>query len=205
MADGIIVDVPDYSVQAVHLDHHIPCLGFAVEEKQRLNIWRTRVSDMQLGVGPWLDDLKRAILCGAPDDKPITASWVEEGNRIQAVHPLGTLRGLVEITRGQKVVYVTDTGFTPGNRDRIVRLAEHADQLFIESAFLDADADIARQKMHLTARQAGEIAGLAGVRRFQQFHFSPRYVDQANHLIEEANIAFGLSNAAPGIKHDMKG
>lgn len=189
--DGIIFDEANYRVRTVQLDHRIPCLAFSIEEKQHFNVWRNKVAAMGLGVGPWLRELKEAVVRGDPDDTIITARWREHGKPLEAGYPLYKLRQeLLQVTPGQKVAYVTDTGYTPCNVKNIVTLAQNADHLFIESAFLEEDADIAKRKMHLTARQAGDIARRAGVRRFTQFHFSPRYEGRASEFLREAMSAF---------------
>src|SRR5215470_11132692 len=41
---GELIDTPELSVQAAHLDHRIPCLGFAVAEKTRLNVRPERLA-----------------------------------------------------------------------------------------------------------------------------------------------------------------
>ena len=90
---------------------------------------------------------------------------------------LGDLkRKIVGITPGQKIAYVADCCYTRDNVERIVTLAQGADLFFCEAAFLEEDSDKARDKGHLTARQAGLIAREAGVKLLQVFHFSPAIV-----------------------------
>jgi ribonuclease Z len=88
--------------------------------------------------------------------------------------PLGLLKKeIMKITAGRKIAYVVDCAFSDANVDKVVRLAKDADTLFIEAAFLDADAALAETRRHLTARQAGTIARLAGVKRLVTLHYSP--------------------------------
>jgi ribonuclease Z len=55
---------------------------------------------------------------------------------------------------------------------------------------LDVDAEKARDRYHLTARQAGLMARKAHVRELVVFHFSPRYTGQGEVLEREAMEAF---------------
>jgi ribonuclease Z len=182
--DGTILEEEEFRIKGVVLDHGTPCLAFAFEEKLRVNVWSEGLKSLRLGVGPWLNEAKRAVRRGAPDDSEIFVS------RDRSI-PLGVLKQhALRMARGQKIAYVVDAAYHEENVGRIVALACGADQLFIEAAFLDADADIAAQRRHLTARQAGDIAKRASVARFVPFHFSARYRDQEDRLRREADQAF---------------
>jgi ribonuclease Z len=170
------------------LEHRTPCLAFAVSEPEHVNIWRNRLGELGLVVGPWLSALKAAVFRRLPDDTPMQVRW---GSGEGGTLPLGHLRErLVSITPGQKVAYVTDAANSPANRAAIVDLARGADVLFIEAVFADADAAIAADRAHLTAGQAGELARLAGVARVEPFHFSPRYAGQEARMLAEVDAAF---------------
>jgi len=189
--DGVLVDEPGFRVRTVFLEHRTPCLAFAVEEKAHVNIWKNRLDEMGLPVGPWIRDLKETVLEGAPDDTPVCASWKEKAERKDRVLMLGELKArALQIVPGEKLCYVTDAAFSEQNARRIVELAKGADLLFIESVFLDEDADQAQVKCHLTARQAGEIARAAGARAVVPFHFSPRYAGREGELRAELELAF---------------
>jgi len=189
--DGVLVDEPGFRVRAAFLEHRTPCLAFAVEEKAHVNIWKNRLDEMGLPVGPWIRDLKDAVLNGASDEAPIRAWWNEGGERKERVLALAELRAqALRLVPGEKLCYVTDAAFSEQNVQGIVGLARQADLLFIESVFLHEDADQARRKCHLTARQAGEIARAAGARVVVPFHFSPRYAEREAELRAELERAF---------------
>jgi ribonuclease Z len=179
------VRAPGFSVAAEVLEHSGPCLGFRLQEDLHVNILKPGLAELGLSPGPWLTRFKRALAAGEDAAREFAVDG--PGRR----WPLGELaRRIARITPGRTVAYVTDVADSPRNREAIVRLARGADLLFIEAAFLHRDRGLAAARHHLTARQAGEIAGLAGARRFRIFHFSPRYEGREALLLEEARAAY---------------
>jgi ribonuclease Z len=142
-------------------------------------VWKNRLAEIGLSVGPWLNDLKRAVAEGLPDDTPIHGRALAE------------LKPALELTPGQKIAYVTDLVYSAGNEGRVARLAADADLLFIESVFLSSEAEHAARKFHLTAEQAGRIARAARARNVVPFHFSPRYLGREHELRAEVMAALG--------------
>jgi len=188
--EGVLFEQDGLCARATHLDHRIPSLGYSVQEDTHLNVRTDELERLGVPPGPWLNAVKEAMRAGAPDDSEIEARWRADGEVRTRSLTLGELRALVRITPGQKLVYVTDTVYSHDNRRRIVELARDADVFFCESLFVDADRDQASKRYHLTARQAGTMARLAGVRRLETFHFSPRYDGEAERLQREAQATF---------------
>lgn len=189
VVDGIIYCEPTFRVSTALLEHRTPCLAFAIEEAAHINIWKSRLAELGLPIGPWLRELKRAVIEERPDDYPI-----EIRSRAMSLGehemPLGRLRDVLTITPGQKIGYVTDAADTAANRAAIIRLVHKADLLFIEAAFAKSDATLAAERAHLTTAAAGQIARDAGVRRVEPFHFSPRYTGQEQRMLNEVLAAF---------------
>lgn len=189
---GVLVDDPLFRVEAVHLDHKIPCLAFALAEVERINIDPERLKRLGLSTGPWLTEFKRLVRAGVPDDTVVRAPCGDETGEAFQELLLGDLRDrIVTITSGQRLVYVTDTLYSGENRRKIVALARDADILFCEAMYLEQDRDCATERHHLTARQAGLLAREAHVKELVVFHFSPRYQECPETLYHEAAEAFG--------------
>ena len=209
---GTLYEEPAFRVSAVILDHKMPCLGFSIRERFHVNIIKDGLNALGLTPGPWLTEFKQALYNQAD---PASKFEVKFDRQKPAKHfILGELADkIARITPGQKISYITDVMYSQSNRKRIVALVKGSDHLFIEAAFLDQDLELANIKHHLTARQAGHLAGTAQVKQMTVFHFSPRYTGMEEQLREEARAAwersfgqtaeefdFGIRNGECGVK-----
>lgn len=183
---GVLCREPSFQVRAALLDHGIPVLAYLLEEPRHLQVLKGSLDRFGLEPGPWLGDLKEAVLLGLPQDHPI-----EVAPRQRGPIPLGWLRDRILRERsGQKIAYVCDARDCEANRKRIVELVRGADLLYIEAAFLEEDRKRADATAHLTAWTAGRLAAEAGVSRVVPFHLSPKYAANPQRVTAEVERAF---------------
>jgi ribonuclease Z len=140
-------------VVAKALEHRVTAIGYRLEEPEG-----TRLDG---------DALAAAGIRGADVARLMAEGRFEVEGR---VHELGTF---ARRRPGQSMAFIMDTRLC----DAAVELAAGVDLLVCESTYLDAQADLARDHFHLTARQAGWLAREAGARRLVLTHFSQRYPD----------------------------
>ncbi|MTI81706.1 MAG: MBL fold metallo-hydrolase [Firmicutes bacterium] len=109
-------------------------------------------------------------------------------------HPLPAYAVSIEDEKG-RMVFSGDTARTKQLED----LARGANLFLCEASGLDKDVDFVK-KGHLTARQAGELAKAAGVKKLVITHLYPEY--SINDLTIQASE--GFQNAAAVAKEDAK-
>lgn len=189
---GKLVEEPAFFVEASLLDHRIPCLGLSLTENFYINILKEGLKDLGLPVGPWLNLFKKAIYHEQDAQSEFVVRWKESGGTIrEKVFILGDLmRKIAKISPGQKITYIADVVGSSANFEKMIELARGADHLFIEAAFLHNEKEVAAKKYHLTAKEAGEVAGKAGAKHLHLFHFSPRYRNRSADLEREAKEAY---------------
>ncbi|MHA7180364.1 ribonuclease Z [Arthrobacter sp. MDB2-24] len=90
---------------------------------------------------------------------------------------------------GRRFAFVMDTAVCDG----AAALADGTDLLVMESTFSNDDAALADQYLHLTAGQAGALAGSGGAGTLVLTHFSSRYDDVAV-LADQARAAAGAAD-----------
>ncbi len=185
LTNGRVLDDSDVVVNCTLLDHRLPCLAFAVREQATSHIVEEKLAATQLPIGPWLYAFKQALRRNLPAETMIAIDETHGTRR------LGDLKhALTEDSPQRKICYVTDCQFNARNAERIIKLVEGADILFIEAKFADADSELARSRYHLTTSQAGGLAARARVDRVEAFHFSERYDGREKQMLEEVRSAF---------------
>jgi ribonuclease Z len=189
--DDVVHDETTFRVRGRFVDHDIPCLSYVIEEKAHVNVAKDRLEAIGVGVGPWLRELKHAVLTDAPGTTPIEVQWRDRDGEHSMTQTVDDLRHLVlDIAPGQRIGYVTDLRYTDANVKTLSELLPDVDMLFIESVFLDEDAEHGARKNHLTAGQAGHIARTVRAKAVKPFHFSPRYEGRAAEVIAEMQAAW---------------
>jgi ribonuclease BN (tRNA processing enzyme) len=115
-----------------------------------------------------------------------------------AAHPVETWMMRVEHDGGV-LAYSADTGPC----DRLVEVARDADLALFESSFEEGRDDAAPPELHLTGRQAGELAHRAGARRLVLTHLPP-WNDPDTSLAAAAAVYDGpLGLARPGATYEL--
>jgi ribonuclease Z len=167
-ADGVIAETPEYTLEALALDHLVPTVGYRLTEPDGHRMLPDRLADHGVA-GP---DVGRLIRDGAV----VTARGPVRLDQVS------------EPRRGQRFAFVMDTRLC----DAAFELAAGADMLVCESTFAAADEGLAATYGHLTTVEAGRIAQEAGVRLLVLTHFSQRYdTDAGTRLLDEAGTSFG--------------
>ena len=160
-----------FYIRAFPLAHTKTCVGYTLEELDRPGEFSPeKAKALKVPMGPLWGKLQKGESVTASDGKTVTPDQV-----------LGPSRS------GRKFSYVTDTLYKPSIADEV----RGSDLLICEGMFEDALIDQAREKKHMTAKQAATIARDAGVKRMAMIHYSPRYTDrELSVLLDEARTIF---------------
>ncbi|HON37804.1 MAG: MBL fold metallo-hydrolase [Desulfomonilia bacterium] len=180
-----ISEGPRYTLDAVILEHTVPCLAYVLKEPFHLNILKNAFAGRGYIPGAWLDTLKAHIFAGRMDEL-ITVSTHGGTEKVRVSR---LKEELVITTPGQSVAFVTDISCSPENIAALKGPAHGADMLFIEAYYLHELKDHAAARGHLTARQAGMIAGMLGAGQVFPMHVSPRYHDRLGEIRAEVEAA----------------
>lgn len=165
---GKVLEADDLEVFAFPVQHRGPgCFGYLFREKPRRPFLVEKAEALGVPAGPE----RRRLVAGESVTLP-------DGRVIHPDQVLGPSRP------GACLAHVGDVARTDG----LAEFVRAADLLVIEATYLEAEAEMAREFGHLTARQAALLAREADVRQLVLTHISRRYRDW--EVLEEAQALF---------------
>lgn len=177
-----------YQVRCIELDHRTPSLAYSIEEKLALSVNVRRIDEMNLLKGPWIGKLKHLFLFGNLE-REILRIERKDGSFLDM--PAAALASDILLPRQrQKLAYATDGAASPENRAKLLSLARDAGWFFAETCFLDADRTLAEATKHFTARFIAELAHDAHVKTLVPTHFSKRYLNRPEAVLDEIRKYF---------------
>ncbi len=154
-AAGDVLELGDHTLRAEPLEHRDTTFGYRIDEPDGWTAVPARLAHYGI-------------------EGPAVGRLIRTGS-IETPHGTVGREQVCDRRPGQSLAFVMDTVPCEGAE----RLADGVDLLIMESTYLHAEVDLARRYKHTTARQAGELAAAAGVRRLLLTHFSARYPDSA--------------------------
>lgn len=160
-----------FKVRAFPLEHTKTCVGYTLEEDDRPGEFNPEEAlKLKVPRGPLWGKLQHG-----------QSVVNEEGREIKPEQVVGQAR------KGRKFSFVTDTLYLP----TIACEVKNSDLLICEGMFSDDCADQAKEKKHMTSRQAATIAKDAGAKRMALIHYSPRYNDKdLDVLLQQARQVY---------------
>jgi ribonuclease Z len=167
---SVVYEGEGYRVRAHPLRHTRPCVAYTLEEDTR--------------PGEFHPD--RAVELGVPRG-PLW-SRLQAGETVEGQGgPVAPAQVLGPARPGRKFSFVTDTIPVSG----IPQFVAGSNLLICEGMFEHELIESARDKKHLTALQAAQIAVEADVRKMGLIHYSPRYTKrELRRLLDEAQAVF---------------
>jgi ribonuclease Z len=181
---GIVVDEPDYRIEARLMDHGVPCAAYCVREKPRSNVNTDALAQLGLAPGPWLKAVKDPA---ADPDTAVQAGGVS--------YRVGQLRQrLLIVTPGESIAYLTDFRLDEPSEERLVAMLAGCQTIVCENNFRDQDRDLAHRWFHMTSAEVAGLASRVKPQKLVLFHLSDRYA-QAEWQEQLAEVRAGFPGA----------
>ena len=160
----------DRSVQvfSIPLKHRIRCCGYYFKEKElSRHILKDAIEKYRIPISQ-INNVKAGLDFVMPNGEVIK-------NELITTPP----------TPARSFAYCSDTVFRP----EIAEMIKGVDLLYHEATFAESEKQLCSKVYHSTAKQAAEIARLAGAKQLMLGHYSSRY-DDLSILQKEASEVF---------------
>ncbi len=164
---GKFFETDDFYLEAKSMTHGIPCNAYSFVVKDKLRIDKKKLSKSKIPSGPLISKLKQG--------KDVSY----KGKKYKA-------KNLTYLEKGKKVSVVMDTSMNK----KIVSFVKDSDLLICESSFDSNFKDKAKEYLHLTSEQAGQIAKKSKSKKLILIHISQRHEKDMESILNQAKREF---------------
>ncbi|MFA5250750.1 MAG: ribonuclease Z [Parachlamydiales bacterium] len=161
---GLVEDDGAFQIEAAFLKHGIDTLGWRITEPDRIKFHK--------------ELLKKHGIEGQQVKK------LEKEGAIKIDGKLIKLEEVSFVKKGAVLVVLQDTRYF----EELVQFSRGASVLICEATFLEAEKQLARKYLHMTAKEAAELAKKSGAGLLLLTHFSARYPDSRAFSKEAAEV-----------------
>ncbi|MCK5149634.1 ribonuclease Z [Candidatus Pacearchaeota archaeon] len=171
--DRKFFETDDFFLESEKMKHGIPCNAYCFVKKGQRRIDKNKLKKSGLPLGPLLQKLK-------------------QGKNISYEGKKYLVKNLTFKEDDKKISFVLDTL----DNKEIVPFVKNSDLLVCESNFGSDLQDQAKEHLHLTSTQAGEIAKKSKSKKLVLTHISQRYENNFKKILDEAKKVFKNSFVA---------
>jgi ribonuclease Z len=164
---GKFYETKEFYLESERMYHGIPTNAYSFVIKEKLRLDKKKLQKAKLPLGPLLRKLK--------EGEDITYS----GKKYKA-------KDFLYGEKGKKISFVLDTLLN----ERIIPFVKNSNLLICESSFSSNLNEQAKEHLHLTAKQCGEIAKKSKAEKLILTHISQRYENNLKELLKDAKKEF---------------
>jgi len=169
-SEGIVDQFPGFTIEAYSLSHGVDNLAWRITEDDTVKFEKEKLK--------------------AHGVKGTLVKELEANGSIEVNGQKVTLEDVSWVRKGDTFAVVIDTKYTK----KAIDAAKNAKMLLCESTYLEEHKELATKHLHLTAKQAAQIAKEADVQQLILTHYSARYRD-VDAFEQEAREVFTNSFA----------
>ena len=156
ISKGKIFENDSFGIEAVPLKHEIECFGYVFKEHDKKGEFdRAKAIKLGIPIGPLFSELQKGKSIKIGGKTVIPEEVIDK----------------TKARKGKKISIIFDTLPSKNYYKQI----EGSDVLIHEASFLDKLKERAKETMHSTALQAGEVAKETNAKKLVLFHLSARH------------------------------
>jgi ribonuclease Z len=177
VSSGKIIKTPEFTVSCISMKHSTPCLAYSFETPAKLRLDKKKIKKLKLPHSPLLKKLS-------------------EGKSIKHLGKTIKASQVTYKEPGKKVTFILDTAENPNT----IKISKASDLLICESTFSILEEKQAKEKSHLTSKQAANIAKKSKVKELILTHLSQIYQKDLSIIENEAKSTFKNTSIAEDLQ-----